>query len=239
VRLLSDDTLIASLSDSHIGGDAGRDIFETPDDLASMLEDLDRHEGPVELVLAGDFVAVLTIVFGAFVFVARSVANRVIQASHQFLPDRQEGEPEPTVAVIRDRLESDRPPPLAVASSLDVGPAVFVDGHTHAPSLTRFRRLRGGYGAQVNSGCWVSRLKPVKARLGAPAVFLSRFVQTHVRGSRRAGEIDVELWEHPRGHRQRLGLAERLVAWARISREPRADLAPRVRDQAAIADPAA
>jgi UDP-2,3-diacylglucosamine pyrophosphatase LpxH len=54
-RKLSDDTLLAFLSDSHIGGDAGRDIFESPDDLILLFDDLDRHAGPVELVLAGDF----------------------------------------------------------------------------------------------------------------------------------------------------------------------------------------
>jgi UDP-2,3-diacylglucosamine pyrophosphatase LpxH len=55
VRTLSDDTLVVFLSDSHIGGDEGRDIFETPDDLASLFDSLEGHHGPVELVLAGDF----------------------------------------------------------------------------------------------------------------------------------------------------------------------------------------
>jgi 3',5'-cyclic AMP phosphodiesterase CpdA len=55
VRRLTDDTLLVFLSDSHIGGDEGRDIFETPDELASLFETLGAHPGPVELVLAGDF----------------------------------------------------------------------------------------------------------------------------------------------------------------------------------------
>ena len=55
MRRLTDDTLVAFLSDCHIGGDPARDIFESPDELAALLDDLDRHPGPVELVLAGDF----------------------------------------------------------------------------------------------------------------------------------------------------------------------------------------
>jgi Calcineurin-like phosphoesterase len=55
MRRLADDTLIVFLSDCHIGGDPGRDIFESPDELAALLGDLDAHPGPVELVLAGDF----------------------------------------------------------------------------------------------------------------------------------------------------------------------------------------
>jgi UDP-2,3-diacylglucosamine pyrophosphatase LpxH len=55
MRRLADDTLIVFLSDSHIGGDPGRDIFESPDELAGLLDDIHAHPGPVELVLAGDF----------------------------------------------------------------------------------------------------------------------------------------------------------------------------------------
>lgn len=55
LRLLADDTLLVFLSDCHIGGDEGRDIFESPDDLAALFRELGDHPGPVELVLAGDF----------------------------------------------------------------------------------------------------------------------------------------------------------------------------------------
>ena len=55
VRRLADDTLVVFLSDSHIGGDGDRDIFESPDDLAALFDDIGGHAGPVELVLAGDF----------------------------------------------------------------------------------------------------------------------------------------------------------------------------------------
>src|SRR5215472_19103311 len=52
---LSDDTLVVFVSDAHIGGPAGSDIFESAAELTALLRDLSRHQGPVELVLAGDF----------------------------------------------------------------------------------------------------------------------------------------------------------------------------------------
>jgi hypothetical protein len=55
LRQLSDDTLLVFVSDSHIGGDGGRDIFESPDELKALFDELAAHAGPVELVLAGDF----------------------------------------------------------------------------------------------------------------------------------------------------------------------------------------
>jgi hypothetical protein len=55
---LPDDTLLVFLSDTHIGGDGG-DIFESAAELTQLVEDLQRHHGPVELVLAGDFLDVL------------------------------------------------------------------------------------------------------------------------------------------------------------------------------------
>jgi hypothetical protein len=61
MRRLADDTLVVFLSDCHIGGDPGRDIFESPDELAALLDELDGHPGPVELVLAGDFFDLLRI----------------------------------------------------------------------------------------------------------------------------------------------------------------------------------
>src|ERR671917_651662 len=55
MRELSSDTLIAFLSDSHIGGDPGCDGFESPGELEALFEELGGHDGPVELILAGDF----------------------------------------------------------------------------------------------------------------------------------------------------------------------------------------
>jgi Calcineurin-like phosphoesterase len=56
---LPDDTLVVFLSDTHIGGPAGSDIFESAAELTQLLEGLGRHHGPVELVLAGDFLDLL------------------------------------------------------------------------------------------------------------------------------------------------------------------------------------
>ena len=52
---LSSDTLVVFVSDSHIGGDPGCDGFESPEELGALFEELRAHEGPVELILAGDF----------------------------------------------------------------------------------------------------------------------------------------------------------------------------------------
>ncbi len=43
------------VSDSHIGGDPGCDGFESPEELGALLDELAGREGPVELILAGDF----------------------------------------------------------------------------------------------------------------------------------------------------------------------------------------
>ncbi len=52
---LSEDTLVVFVSDSHIGGDPGCDGFESPEELEALFGELAGYEGPVELVLAGDF----------------------------------------------------------------------------------------------------------------------------------------------------------------------------------------
>ncbi|HSK99651.1 MAG TPA: metallophosphoesterase [Rubrobacteraceae bacterium] len=52
---LSGDTLVVFVSDSHIGGDPGCDGFESPGELEALFEELAAREGPVELILAGDF----------------------------------------------------------------------------------------------------------------------------------------------------------------------------------------
>jgi UDP-2,3-diacylglucosamine pyrophosphatase LpxH len=51
---LQDNTLIVFVSDSHIGGDPGCDGFESPGELKALFEELTAHDGPVELILAGD-----------------------------------------------------------------------------------------------------------------------------------------------------------------------------------------
>src|SRR5919107_1410877 len=52
---LSGDTLVVFVSDSHIGGDRGCDGFESPKELEALFVELAGREGPVELILAGDF----------------------------------------------------------------------------------------------------------------------------------------------------------------------------------------
>ena len=76
---------------------------------------------------------------------------------------------------IHARLERGEAPPLGDGRPGEIG--VFVSGHTHAPALSEF----GESGVVVNSGCWLRQLQPLPARLAAPPVFVSRFVQTHVR----------------------------------------------------------
>lgn len=52
---LREDTLVVFVSDSHIGGDAGCDGFESPEELGALFTELSERDGPVELILAGDF----------------------------------------------------------------------------------------------------------------------------------------------------------------------------------------
>ena len=52
---LSGDTLVVFVSDSHIGGDRGCDGFESPEELEALFGELTGRDGPVELILAGDF----------------------------------------------------------------------------------------------------------------------------------------------------------------------------------------
>ena len=52
---LSGDALVVFVSDSHIGGDPGCDGFESPEELEALFVELAGRDGPVELILAGDF----------------------------------------------------------------------------------------------------------------------------------------------------------------------------------------
>jgi UDP-2,3-diacylglucosamine pyrophosphatase LpxH len=52
---LPDTALVVFVSDSHIGGDPGCDGFESPKELEALFVELADREGPVELILAGDF----------------------------------------------------------------------------------------------------------------------------------------------------------------------------------------
>jgi hypothetical protein len=74
----------------------------------------------------------------------------------------------------------------------------------------------------------------VPARVGAPPVFVSRFVQTHVRVYRGDGAIQVELWEDPRPARQRMRVVERLALAGRAPAKPARDEEPHVRARTSI-----
>src|SRR5215212_6486524 len=52
---LRSDTLVVFVSDSHLGGDPGCDGFESSEELEALFDELAGHDGPVELILAGDF----------------------------------------------------------------------------------------------------------------------------------------------------------------------------------------
>jgi Calcineurin-like phosphoesterase len=177
---------------------------------------------------------VLLVVFGLFVLVLRGMANRAIRGAATRFDGGGEGpEPsDPTADEIRRRLGSGLPFPLGHDQAGEI--AVFVSGHTHAPSLAEYVSPSGARGAAVNSGCWLRQAHPVEARAGAPSVFASRLVLTHTRVRRGAEGIEAELWEHPRPYRQKLLAVERLAVAGRLPAEPEDDTPPRIRDRAAV-----
>jgi len=176
--------------------------------------------------LAYDILLLLS-AFGVFFFVARRMADRAMRSTPTRLrPAGETGQPA-MVELLRRRLESGQPPPLSGGFRGEI--AVFVSGHTHAPSLTEFKTHGGQPGALVNSGCWLRQLQSLRTHLRAPTVFASRFVQTHVRICRDRGEMRVELWEHPRPSSQRLRIVERLAVAGRLPVEPEAGASPRIR----------
>jgi len=105
--------------------------------------------------------------------------------------------------------------------------AVFVSGHTHAPSLSRLSRETDD-AVIVNSGCWLRQLRPVPAHFGGPPVFVSDFVQTHVRVSHDESGILVELWEHPKPTPRRLRTTEQLAVLGRLPARPVTSTKPRI-----------
>jgi Calcineurin-like phosphoesterase len=167
---------------------------------------------------------VLLVAFGVFVLVLRGMASRAIRA----VPEGSDG----AVDEIRRRLHGGLAPPLSDDQAGEI--AVFVSGHTHAPSLVEFVTPAGARGVALNSGCWLRQAHPVEARAGAPSVFASRFVLTHARVRRGAEGIEAELWEQPRPYRQKLLTVERLAVAGRLSTEPADDAQPRIRDRATV-----
>jgi UDP-2,3-diacylglucosamine pyrophosphatase LpxH len=162
--------------------------------------------------------------FGVFFALAWRMANRAVRAAR---PQVVEAE------IIRGRLERGERPPLGAAISGDI--AIFVSGHTHAPELVEFAAPDGGHGFVVNSGCWLRQLQRLRAHFRVPPVFISRFVQTHVRVFRKDGVTAIELWEHPRPSPPRLRIVERLAVAGRLPAQPPADGPPRVIASASLA----
>jgi hypothetical protein len=153
-----------------------------------------------------------------FFLLARRIANRAIRAAPRRVPEAEQ---------ILERVAKGVPPPLGGA--LDGEIVVFVSGHTHAPDLAQFTTPSGAAGVVVNSGCWLRQLQSLRTYFGTPKVYLSRFVQTHVRVQMRNGAIEVELWEHPRPSRPQLRVVERIAVLNWLPVQPEEAAAPRVR----------
>jgi hypothetical protein len=186
------------------------------------------------LVDLGYELGVLLVVFGVFVLVLRGMANQAIRGAAARFRDGDDApeRTDPAVDEIRRRLESGSAPPLSPELGAEI--AVFVSGHTHAPSLAEFDTPAGAGGAAVNAGCWLRQSHPVPARFGAPSVFVSRFVLTHARVRRGTGGIEAELWEHPRPCRQELLAVERLASARRMPAEPDDHTPPRMRARTTV-----
>ena len=170
-------------------------------------------------------VALLIVAFALFFLLARRMANRALHSGTKSSPEQGEAIDAAT-AVIRAMLEKGEPPPLAGEPVGDI--AVFVSGHTHAPAVTPFLRPAGGSGALINSGCWLRQLQALRTHFRLPTVFLSRFVQTHVRVRLVDGKVRAEIWDYPRAADQSLRIAERLAVLGRLPREPEPDAPPKL-----------
>jgi hypothetical protein len=209
--------------------------FAAYETIAYLLGAGDRLVGELLGEIAYD-VAVLLVGFGLFMLFARRMANRAIRSTAPGETEASGGDrpADPTAALIRRRLESGRPAPLE--GEVDGKLGVFLSGHTHAPALSELVGPDGSHIALVNSGCWLRQVQPVAAHLKMPAVYTSRFVQSHVRVYRSPEGIEVELWEHPRAFGQRPSFPERLAIAGRTPAEP-AERTPRVRARTSIAWP--
>jgi len=177
--------------------------------------------------------AMLLVAFAAFFWIIRRVAHRA-SAGHRLIAQPEEAV-DPALQHIQTLLESGTPPPLAGAIDGDI--AVFVSGHTHAPSLTPFQTPSGLNGALVNSGCWLRQLRPLKTYFGAPTVLGSIFVQPHVLVTRTNVAIEVALWERPRPFKDRLQWIEWLAIAGRLPKPAPTGAAPRMIAKAVVGRP--
>ena len=164
-----------------------------------------------------------------FFLAVRRAANRAISTVTSRMPD--EGGDAHRTGLSADRIEAlirsdDDPPQRRDLPGRDVD--VFVSGHTHAPALSRVPKGNGESAVVVNSGCWLRQLRPVPAHLGQPPVYVSEFVQTHVRVCLESHEVVAELWEHPKPAPRRLRAAERLAVLGRQPAQPAPHAKPRI-----------
>jgi Calcineurin-like phosphoesterase len=191
--------------------------------------------------------ALIVVALGAFGSVGSRVARQAIEvtartpfgraiAAKRYRADESVGE----------LLRAGRPAPMASnIPGNDI--AVWISGHTHAPSMTELSRPDGRSTVMANTGCWLRQLVPIEAWLGAPSVFVPVVVQTHVR-VRAIDGVTVELWEHPKPAERRLrwidplrivpkrpGPADRRLQWiewlaiaGRMPKDPPAGAEPRL-----------
>jgi UDP-2,3-diacylglucosamine pyrophosphatase LpxH len=82
---LPDETLLVFVSDVHIGGAGGSDIFESASELEALVDELGDHAGPVELVLAGDFLDVLRLAGTASPTAGDDVASTLARPEYREL----------------------------------------------------------------------------------------------------------------------------------------------------------
>jgi hypothetical protein len=176
-------------------------------------------------------VGVLFLVFAIVFLAGRRMARRARTALELRITGASGGsEPEG----IRSVLLANEPLPMASG----VDPAdipVFVSGHTHSPSSSNLVRPNGATTAIVNTGCWLRQLQPVKARFGAPHVFVPVFIQTHARVRRSDEGVAVELWRHPKPAPMSLPWIERLATTGRSPKAADPAAAPRVIERRLIA----
>jgi hypothetical protein len=166
-------------------------------------------------------------------FVIRGLTMRVVSSTASRLPGLGQSE----ASQIRQLLALDRPTPMGGRlAGREI--SVFISGHTHAPSLTEVARDGTLAAVAVNSGCWLRQLWPVHAHGGAPPVFLSTYVLTHVRIYLAGAGIQVELWEHPKPAPRRLRFAERIATLGRLPALPPANAAPRIIAATEVTNPA-
>ena len=91
---------------------------------------------------------------------------------------------------------------------VDPGVAVFVYGHTHAPSLRRI-----GERAVVNTGTWLKKFAPVAPRIGKlPPIYVPSFCLNFFRIHGADGKVVIEYQKIEKKPERELSLLQRLLA---------------------------